>query len=260
MNPYLRMIRVKDWIRFYPFAPIAGALLAKAGAIDLALVLAAYIPLIGYSFVANNLFDVKIDRLHRGKQESGKNPLASGEVTRRGVLILMVLLLSIALMVSYLMNPFGAALVAANALLLTAYSGGARLKEWIVLDIITHGLMFGALPLLAGFLLSGGSPLKGAFFASAIAFVLGCEALVAHQISDYDEDLGRTRTTVTWAGLKRGLMLLFSLALLSLPLLYMAAGLYGLPYLFVLLLGLYLLAYPLYSCRGIRKKSCPHSE
>ena len=258
MNPYLRMIRVEDWIRFYPVAPLAGALLAGADAVDLALVFAVYILLIGYAFVANNLFDVEIDRLHRGKQERGTNPLAKGEVTRRGVLALMALQLVFALMLSLRMNVAGTALVIANVLLFTTYSGGVRLKERVVLDIITHGLMFGALPLLAGFLLAGGSPLQEVLLAAAIAFVLGCEALIAHQISDYEEDLGRTRTTVTWAGLSRGMMLLFSLALLSLPLLYMAAGLYGLPDSLAAALGLYLLAYPAYSCRGVHNLGRSH--
>lgn len=84
MIDYLRMLRIKDWIKFYPLFPLAGAVLAGGSPDQTLLVLIAYICLIGYAFAVNNYFDAEIDRMHRHKVASGTNPMAAGKVGRRG--------------------------------------------------------------------------------------------------------------------------------------------------------------------------------
>lgn len=74
MLDYLRMLRIRDWIKFYPLFPLAGAYLAGGGQDQTLLVLIAYLCLISYAFVVNNYFDAEIDRQHRRKVESGTNP------------------------------------------------------------------------------------------------------------------------------------------------------------------------------------------
>ena len=54
MIDYLRMLRIRDWIKFYPLFPLAGAVLAGGGPDQTLLVLIAYICLIGYAFAVNN--------------------------------------------------------------------------------------------------------------------------------------------------------------------------------------------------------------
>lgn len=250
IKEYLRMLRIGDWIRFYLAAPLAGALLAGALPAQIILVFIIYFALIGYAFTVNNYFDVEIDKLHNGKMESNKNPLASGSVGRRGVLLMMLLQIGIAL-ISIEMSYLGFCLVLLNLLLFTGYSGGIRLKERFFLDIMTHGLMFGAVPFLTGFALSRGSIPPEILLISSIPFILGAEALIAHQVIEYEEDVLSTRTTVTIIGRKNGLLLLGSAAALSIVLLMFVAGTKPLPLWAVTALGWYLLIYPAYSCRSL---------
>lgn len=250
INEYLRMLRIGDWIKFYLAAPLAGALLAGAQPAQIILVFIIYFALIGYAFTVNNYFDVEIDRLHNGKMESNKNPLASGSVGRRGVQMLMLFQIGVAL-ISFEMSYLGFCLVLLNLLLFTAYSGGIRLKERSFLDIMTHGLMFGAVPFLAGFALSKGSVPPEILLASTLPFILGAEALIAHQVVEYEEDVLSTRTTVTLIGRRNGLLLLGASAVVSIVLLMFIAGTKPMPVWAVTALGWYLLAYPAYSCRSL---------
>jgi 4-hydroxybenzoate polyprenyltransferase len=252
MFDYLRMLRIRDWVKFYPLFPLAGAYLAGGGQDQTLIVFVAYICLISYAFVVNNYFDAEIDRQHRRKVASGTNPLAAGKVDEGGVVLLMFALVSIPLILSFRLDLTGALFVVINLLLLTAYSASRiRLKERYLLDAISHGLMFGALPFLSGFLLCGGDLSRGIILISLVFFILGCEALIAHQILDYAEDLGSTTTTVTRIGEKNGLLMLGGLLVLSLAFAFAAARLYQVSLAVAAASALYLMAYPTYSVRGM---------
>jgi 4-hydroxybenzoate polyprenyltransferase len=252
---YLRMLRVGDWIRFYPIIPVVGALIAGAAIGQLLLIWLIYFALIGYAFVVNNYCDVEIDRLHRKKAESNKNPLASGAISQKGVLLMMALLAGAALssagVLSLGSGYAGFSLVLLNLLLVTAYSGGPRLKDVQAIDILTHGLMFGAVPFLAGFTLVQGAVTFESLLLAAVPFLLGCEALIAHQIMDYEMDIDSTKTTITGLGQRKGLLLLGSFVVTSAIAFLIVAPAVQLPPVAVAAAGLYLLAYPVYSCRGI---------
>ncbi len=246
------MLRINDWVKFYMPIPLLGAFLAHGAPIQILLIAIIYLCLIGYAFVVNNYFDVEIDRLHRQKVECNKNPLASGRVSRRGVLVLMLLQIAVALVCSLLLSEAGSVLVALNLLLVTAYSAShIRLKERLGWDIITHGLMFGAVPFLAGFSLSQGRLTGEIVLLSLIFFVIASEALLAHQITEYAEDVKATNTTVTMIGQKKGLSLLGAFVAASLMILSVIAYQHQVPLLAVAVLACYLLIYPTYSCRGV---------
>lgn len=250
MLDYLRMLRIGDWIKFYTTVPLAGAILAGVVPAQIILIFVIYFVVIGYAFTANNYFDAEIDRLHSGKMESNKNPLASGLISRQGVEMMMLFQIGISL-ISYWMSDVGLWIVLLNILLFTAYSGLVRLKEKFILDIITHGLMFGAVPFLAGFALSKGSISSEILLISSLPFILAAEALIAHQIVEYEEDLLSTKTTITIIGKKNGLALLAAAAAISIGLLIFITGIEPLPFWALIALGWYLLAYPAYSCRSL---------
>lgn len=252
MIDYLRMLRIKDWIKFYPLFPLLGAYLAGGGRYEVAAVMVVYFSIIGYAFVVNNYFDAEIDRQHRRKVESGTNPLAAGKVGERGVLILMSALVLISLLLSLRLDLLGALFVVLNLLILTAYSESRiRLKERYLWDLASHGLMFGTLPFICGFLLSGGDLSRGIILISLLVFIVGCEALIAHQIVDYPEDLGSTTTTVTRIGAKNGILMLGGLAALSLVFAFASARFYQLSLATTAASALCLVAYPAYSLRGM---------
>jgi 4-hydroxybenzoate polyprenyltransferase and related prenyltransferases len=88
-NDYLKMLRIRDWVRFYPFIPLIGAILARTSPIVLLSVGVISCCVIAYGFVINNYFDVEIDKKHEKKVKSNKNPLSTGNATKRGASILM---------------------------------------------------------------------------------------------------------------------------------------------------------------------------
>jgi 4-hydroxybenzoate polyprenyltransferase len=253
VHDYLRMLRIGDWIKFYMAVPLAGALLAGANASQLIQVFIIFFSLISYAFTVNNYFDVEIDRLHNGKIRSNRNPLASGLISANGVIIIMLIQIGISL-ISIAMSSLGFGLVVLNIILFTVYSGIIRLKERPVLDIINHGLMFGAVPFLAGFALCAGSIPLNVLFLAAPLFILGAEALIAHQIMEYEEDMKSTRTTITMIGQRNGLLLLGLLVIISIGALFFVNSMrqqLPLPIWAVAGFGWYLLAYPAYSCRRV---------
>lgn len=254
---YLRMMRIRDWIRFYPFFPLFGGFLCVGLSYELAGIGAVFFCVTAYGFVVNNYYDVDIDRQHQKKHRSGTNPLAAGVVTRNGTRGMMVLLVATACAVAAVMSVQGLLATLLCLLALTLYSARPfRLKDRIFADIVTHGLMFGALPLLAGYLLAGGSagPATGMIWAVALLSLIICsESLIAHQINDYAEDRGTADTTVVRFGLRAGWSLLLLCTGASLGVLaYLAFG-YAVPLVAVAAGAAFLIAYPVYSCSdGVR--------
>jgi 4-hydroxybenzoate polyprenyltransferase len=249
---YLKMLRIQDWIRFYLFIPLAGAVMGGGESHQILLVSIIYFFLISYAFVVNNYFDVDIDKLHLRKMGHNKNPLANGSVSKRGVLVLMLLQIIFALLCSLYLSRIGSAFMLLNILLFTAYSARhIRLKERFGWDIVTHGQMFGMVPFMTGFLLCQTALPVEILSVSLLFFMIACEALIAHQVTDYVEDVKATTTTVTQIGQKKGLLLLGAFAGLSLLMLAIVAYQYQIPSWLIAALAIYLMAYPAYSCRGV---------
>jgi 4-hydroxybenzoate polyprenyltransferase len=250
IRDYLIMLRIGDWIKFYMTAPIAGAIVANASRGEVILVVIIYFAIISFAFTVNNYFDVDIDRKHNGKVKSNKNPLASGNIDSKGVQMIMFVQIAISL-ISIGLSRLGFFLVVFNIFLVGSYSGIFRLKEKFTLDIITHGLMFGAVPFLAGYALCKDFIPQDVYILSIIPLILGVEALIAHQILEYEEDVISTRTTVTIIGKQNGLLLLGTIAAISISVLYYVVNIRLLPLWVAVVIGCYLLTYPAYSCRSI---------
>lgn len=252
VNGYIRMLRIKDWIKFYPLIPLIGAVLA----IDTTIFLIFLIFLIffcstGYGFVINNYYDVEIDKKHSKKLMLNKNPLISGNVSPEGTLVLCGLLIIIPLLISYFLSVSGFLFTLSSILLLTLYSERkVRLKERYFLDIITHGMMFGLFPFLAGFTLAGGKVNIQIILISLLFMIIGCEALLTHQINDYREDLGNSDTTVVRVGIRNGWVILIVLVILSILSLWLIDYCYKIDPLISAGAFACLLAYPIYMCRG----------
>ena len=140
---------------------------------------------------------------------------------------------------SILQNIF----VLLTILSLTLYS--AILKERFILDIIIHGMMFGLFPFLAGFALCGEINAFG-FSASLLMMIICCEALILHQVGDYNIDLGNSKTTVVKIGLKKGWQLLAIFVILSIMNLGVIAYIFDTSMLPTFCVFIYLIAYPTY--------------
>jgi len=251
IKEYLKMLRVKEWIKFFTLVPLIGALLAHATPSVLFLVGVIFFCVIGYGFVINNYFDVEIDREHTKKVMLGKNPLSTGKVTEKETFVLMSVLLAIPIALSCFLTQTGLLFTLLSIALLTLYSiKYIRLKERFIVDIITHGVMFGLFPFLAGFTLAGGDLTPLTLLIASLFMILGCGALLTHQINDYEEDFGNSSTTVVRVGLKRGWALLLFFVLLSIANLELIAYCSNIGMIFHGGAFAYLIAYPLYTCRG----------
>ena len=251
LRGYLKMLRVKEWIKFFTLIPLIGAILAHATPFVLILVGVIFFCVIGYGFVINNYFDVEIDRRNTKKVRMDKNPLSAGKVTKEGTFMLMSVLLAIPIALSWFLTLSGVLFTMLSISFLTLYSVKyIRLKERFIVDILTHGLMFGMFPFLAGVALAGGDLNTLTVLIASLFMIIGCEALLTHQINDFDEDWGNSSTTVVRVGLKRGWAMLALFVLLSIVNLELIAHCSDIG---MLLHGgafAYLIAYPLYTCRG----------
>ena len=169
--------------------------------------------------------------------------------------MMCAVLAGIPLIVSFTISGTGFIFTLLCLVALTLYSATpARLKDRFAADIICHGLMFGGLPFLAGYTLAGGGipalaslPAAGALLCTFIC----CEALIAHEIMDYHEDLGTTYTTVVGIGLKNGIILLGITAVASVVALELMAWWFAVAIAANAILFIFLALYPLYSCRDI---------
>lgn len=255
LNEYLRMLRVKEWIKFFAPIPLIGAILAPATPFVLISVGVIFFCVIAFGFVVNNYFDIEIDLRNTKKVSRGNNPLSSGRVTKRGTFALMCLLLATAIILACFLSPgiSGVLFTLLCISLLTLYSvNHIRLKERFIVDILTHGLMFGLFPVLAGFTLAGGDLNLNMhiLLIAALFMIVGCESLLTHQINDYEEDLGYSSTTVVKVGLKKGWVLLASAVLLSIAILELIVHYSNIGLVLHSAAVAYLIAYPFYTCRN----------
>ncbi|MDY6930498.1 MAG: UbiA prenyltransferase family protein [Halobacteriota archaeon] len=248
------MLRIPDWIKFYPFIPLAGVVLAGPEAVDLGLLLIVFIIFFcatSYGFVINNYYDYELDKSHIGKIQSKKNPLVSGDVTTRGTFILCTLLVFISLILSASLSIYGLLFTSLSILLFTLYSEEhVRLKEVYLVDVIAHGIMTGVFPFLAGFTLAGGKINIYATPILVLFMALGSEALLTHQINDYRMDMGNTKTTVVMTGRRNGWVLLVFFVILSIICLFISSQVYNFGVIPTLIGFAYLSIYPIYMCRG----------
>lgn len=252
---YQKMLRTGDWIKFYPLFPLAGACLATGISSDLVIVFGLFFFITAYGFIINNLYDAEIDSKHSGKTRAGKNPFADRVVSKGEIMVMCAVFAGAPLLVSPILSWTGFVFTLLCLIALTLYSAEpVRLKDRFAADIVCHGLMFGGLPFLAGYALTGGG-MPGLFSlaaaASLVCTLICCEALIAHEILDYHEDLGTTYTTVVGIGLRNGVLLLGITALLSLVALELMAWWFTIDFSTNAVIFIILILYPLYSCREV---------
>ena len=220
---YVKMMRVEDWIFGYFFIPIIGSIAATGLSEYLLWTALVAFCTIAFGFVVNNFADIEIDRCHSCKQKTNKNPLVSNTVSVNGTWLLMALLVAIPLTICLFLSLPAFFFTACALVLLLAYSlPPIRSKERYIADIATHGLMFGAFPFLIGYtLLAPGIALFDVrpLALCALFTIIGCLALIVHQMSDYAEDLNCSPTTIVRIGKQQGwriFAVFFGLALISL--------------------------------------------
>jgi len=239
---YFRMLRIEDWIKSSFWSSIIGAFLVNALWADIFLIGIIYFCATAYGFAINNFFDVEIDKKHRGKIKSNKNPLAQNLVTKRGSIILLGILLLIPVILSICLSITGFIFLLLSIFSSTLYSVKyIRLKERPGLDIISYGFGFCFFPFLAGVSLSGGVLIFPIIIVGILLMILSFQGLLFHQIVDYYDDLDNTSNLTLRIGREKSFILVFFLILISLLFFELVFSFFSIQYYFHFLIILFLI-------------------
>ncbi|AHF80741.1 UbiA prenyltransferase family protein [Thermococcus paralvinellae] len=171
---------------------------------------------VAYAFAINNCFDVDTDLVNPRKRN--KNPIASGELSF-GIGILSSITIAILGILFAAFLGYKELLIYVSMILLaTLYSAPPRLKAQPILDVISHGIFFGAMPFLYGAYFDGVLTKYEIAIGLALLFYSFSMELRNH-LEDYESDLKanlRTTPIVIGKSLSEKLVMIFSGASIAL--------------------------------------------
>ena len=165
---------------------------------------------LGFSFAINNCFDFEGDRLG---DKISKNPVASGIIGQRGGIIQSGLIALTGLTLTFLwFDGYTFVIYLVMVLLSGAYSvPPLRLKSVPLMDMMSHGLFFGALLILYGISVTQGFG-GGTVYLVCSIFIFSLILELRNHIDDAPEDYAsKVDTTVTRIGVVKSNKLLYVL-------------------------------------------------
>ncbi|ALV62896.1 Lycopene elongase [Thermococcus sp. 2319x1] len=174
------------------------------------MVLISLILYVAYAFAVNNCFDVDTDSINPLKRN--KNPIANGELGfRMGILSSVAIAVLGILFAAFL--SYGELLIYVSMIMLaTLYSAPPRLKAQPILDVLSHGIFFGAMPFLYGAYFDGVLTKYEVAIGAALLFYSFSMELRNH-LEDYESDLKanlKTTPIVIGKSLSEKLVVVFS--------------------------------------------------
>jgi 4-hydroxybenzoate polyprenyltransferase len=137
----VKLIRVRQWIKnFFCFAPIlfAGQLLNTELFTKNILAFLAFCAVSSSVYIINDIIDIEADRVHKKKRF---RPIASGEISIKQAIIILIIIIAITVLLSSLINLYFVITVAAYFLINLLYS--VKVKHVVILDVffISFGFM-----------------------------------------------------------------------------------------------------------------------
>lgn len=169
---------------------------------------------LAFSFSINNCFDANCDALQ--KEKLVNNPVARGSISFKESLILSLCMAVAGLLLAYLW--FRSCFLPYFSLVLLAGTYSApplRLKSIPLVDLISHGLFFGALLYFYGHIVASGNLSYEAILIGMLIFIYSATLELRNHIEDIQTDLSSgTRTTACWLGYEKSRRLLEALLLL----------------------------------------------
>ncbi len=141
MYNIIKLIRVRQWIKnFFCFAPIlfAGQLLNTELFTKNILAFLAFCAVSSSVYIINDIIDIEADRVHKKKRF---RPIASGEISIKQAIIILIIISAITVLLSSLINLYFVITVAAYFLINLLYS--VKVKHVVILDVffISFGFM-----------------------------------------------------------------------------------------------------------------------
>lgn len=136
----LRLLRINNWVKnIFIFMPLffSGQLLDQEKILNTFFVFLGFSLVTSAVYIINDIFDVKYDKIHPEKK---KRPIASGKVSKRFAIKLMILLLLIGFSIIY-QNSIACAMISLLYLILNLlYS--YKLKHIPIIDLIIISIGF----------------------------------------------------------------------------------------------------------------------
>ncbi len=162
---------------------------------------------LAFSFSINNSFDARSDALLKEKAE--KNPVATGEIGFEEGVVFSSCLAVTGLSLTYFWFRSCFSIYLLLVILSMAYSAPPfRLKSVPLMDLVSHGLFFGALLYFYGVSASGSATFQTLLIGASI-FIYSVVLELRNHLNDFQVDLSsRTRTTVYWLGYEESLTVL----------------------------------------------------
>jgi 4-hydroxybenzoate polyprenyltransferase len=140
MYNIIKLIRVRQWIKnFFCFAPIlfAGQLLNTELFTKNILAFLAFCAVSSSVYIINDIIDVEADRAHKKKRF---RPIASGEISIKHAVIILIIIIAITVLLSALINIYFVITVAAYFMINLLYS--IKVKHVVILDVFFISLGF----------------------------------------------------------------------------------------------------------------------
>jgi 4-hydroxybenzoate polyprenyltransferase len=225
---YFNNLRVTDWRAYFGMALLGFG--GRIGVSSLSYFLndglkfaITIILYLAFTFSINNCFDVSCD-LQQDKKLK-KNPIATGLIGFKEGLAQSLSLALLGMVMAY--SWFGFIHFVIYSMLV--FLGGAystpplRFKSIPLVDLISHGLFFGALLYFYGASVAG-SPSTQTMIMCASIFIFSITLELRNHLEDFQADaISETRTTVCWIGYARAKKLLQVLLLIHWALLVIIA-------------------------------------
>jgi len=211
---YIKMLRVRNWVGYFLISVLGYAIFTKlnAGISETLLFYALVCLYLGFVFSVNNCFDVKEDLL-RGKKN---NPVATGEIKQKEGMAFSLLLALLGMLLSLFRGLATFCFFSVLALLSFSYSSPPfRLKSRPFLDLLSHGLFFGALLFLfPAVFFSTSIEIPHVFLAFSV-FYFSVILELRNHMEDYEGDRkAGVRTAVCALGISTSEKITYCLSLL----------------------------------------------
>jgi len=210
---FLRLLRLTDASDFFlHYVIIVVVLAATFASITSPVIDGKFLILVAFSVssalfscVVNDLYDAELDVLN----PETKNPLARGEVSKRTMVSIVLLFLTISVFLLVLLPSRSAPLGVASLALGFTYSWGVRARLRPFLDVAYHGIQC-AFPFIMGYTLY--QPFdETCLLVSIVIFVGGAVSELMREVRNYDFDRAFGKTTVVMLGVRKSLALCLGL-------------------------------------------------
>jgi 4-hydroxybenzoate polyprenyltransferase len=213
LKSYFDLLRIKHW-RGYLVMASFGFVVSKGFLFPLKEILLFFIVIssfFAFGFSINDCFDVKEDKLEKGK----KNPIAQGEISFRKGLLFSISLAALGLVLSTFLGKELFLLFLFTTLLAFFYSAPPlRLKSRPGWDLISHGLFAGALIFMMPLLVFKKNLSLFYYLITLSLFYFSITLELRNHLEDYvsDKEAG-LKTAVGFLGFERSEKLLRYLAI-----------------------------------------------